>query len=149
MPYHYYKPRGSDECVTYIQNEHSRRGNHHRFITEKQVFARWAKRYNITFTHPTWWRLGNHEEVSQRAWMKNKTKPAGSYCNLPCTGLLTAPDQRQRLSGNDIKSFRTNKQKKWSGQMADVSENVESQFWDVCLVYIPKAAAVWQAVFCT
>lgn len=54
MPYHYYKPRGSDECVTYIQNESSRRGNHHRFITEKQVFARWAKRYNITFTHPTW-----------------------------------------------------------------------------------------------
>lgn len=54
MPYHYYKPRGSDECVTYIQNESSRRGNHHRFITEKQVFARWAKRYNITFTHPMW-----------------------------------------------------------------------------------------------
>ncbi|XP_023119216.1 alpha-N-acetylgalactosaminide alpha-2,6-sialyltransferase 6 isoform X2 [Amphiprion ocellaris] len=54
MPYHYYKPRGSDECVTYIQNESSRRGNHHRFITEKQVFARWAKQYNITFTHPKW-----------------------------------------------------------------------------------------------
>ncbi|XP_042365257.1 alpha-N-acetylgalactosaminide alpha-2,6-sialyltransferase 6 [Plectropomus leopardus] len=54
MPYHYYKPRGPDECVTYIQNEGSRRGNHHRFITEKQVFARWAKQYNITFTHPNW-----------------------------------------------------------------------------------------------
>ncbi|XP_030004327.1 alpha-N-acetylgalactosaminide alpha-2,6-sialyltransferase 6 isoform X2 [Sphaeramia orbicularis] len=54
MPYHYYKPRGPDECVTYIQNESGRRGNHHRFITEKQVFARWAKLYNITFSHPTW-----------------------------------------------------------------------------------------------
>uniref|UniRef100_A0A3Q3MQ61 Alpha-N-acetylgalactosaminide alpha-2,6-sialyltransferase 6 n=1 Tax=Mastacembelus armatus TaxID=205130 RepID=A0A3Q3MQ61_9TELE len=54
MPYHYYKPRGPDECVTYLQNESGRRGNHHRFITEKQVFARWAKQYNITFTHPKW-----------------------------------------------------------------------------------------------
>ncbi|KAF7655236.1 hypothetical protein LDENG_00058950 [Lucifuga dentata] len=54
IPYHYYKPRGPDECIMYLQNESGRRGNHHRFITEKQVFARWAKRYNITFTHPTW-----------------------------------------------------------------------------------------------
>ncbi|CAJ1070185.1 alpha-N-acetylgalactosaminide alpha-2%2C6-sialyltransferase 6 [Xyrichtys novacula] len=54
MPYHYYKPRGPDECLTYLQNESGRRGNHHRFITEKQVFARWAKQYNITFTHPKW-----------------------------------------------------------------------------------------------
>ncbi|XP_034565988.1 alpha-N-acetylgalactosaminide alpha-2,6-sialyltransferase 6 [Notolabrus celidotus] len=54
MPYHYYKPRGPDECLTYLQNESGRRGNHHRFITEKQVFARWAKQYNITFTRPKW-----------------------------------------------------------------------------------------------
>lgn len=54
VPYHYYKPRGPDECVTYTQHESSRRGNHHRFITEKQVFARWAKQYNITFVHPMW-----------------------------------------------------------------------------------------------
>ncbi|XP_041826359.1 alpha-N-acetylgalactosaminide alpha-2,6-sialyltransferase 6 [Melanotaenia boesemani] len=54
MPYHYYKPRGPDECIMYIQNESGWRGNHHRFITEKQVFARWAKQYNITFTHPKW-----------------------------------------------------------------------------------------------
>lgn len=53
MPYHYYKPRGSDECVTYLQHEKSR-GNHHRYITEKKVFAHWAKLYNITFLHPTW-----------------------------------------------------------------------------------------------
>ncbi|XP_017263398.1 alpha-N-acetylgalactosaminide alpha-2,6-sialyltransferase 6 [Kryptolebias marmoratus] len=54
LPYHYYKPRGADECLMYIQNESSRRGSHHRFITEKQVFARWAKLYNIKFTHPSW-----------------------------------------------------------------------------------------------
>ncbi|KAK2888117.1 alpha-N-acetylgalactosaminide alpha-2,6-sialyltransferase 6 [Channa argus] len=54
IPYHYYKPRGTDECQTYLQNESGRKGNHHRFITEKQVFARWAKLYNITFIHPKW-----------------------------------------------------------------------------------------------
>ncbi|XDV38186.1 hypothetical protein PO909_007649 [Leuciscus waleckii] len=54
MPYHYYKPRGPDECVTYLQNERGRRGSHHRFITEKQVFARWAKQYNISYAHPSW-----------------------------------------------------------------------------------------------
>nr|XP_015222369.1 PREDICTED: alpha-N-acetylgalactosaminide alpha-2,6-sialyltransferase 6 isoform X1 [Lepisosteus oculatus] len=54
IPYHYYEPRGPDECTTYIQNERGRRGNHHRFITEKQVFARWAKQYNITFSYPKW-----------------------------------------------------------------------------------------------
>ncbi|KAB0406875.1 hypothetical protein E2I00_002004, partial [Balaenoptera physalus] len=43
MPYHYYEPKGPDECVTYIQNEHSRKGNHHRFITEKRVFSSWAQ----------------------------------------------------------------------------------------------------------
>ncbi|XP_018088243.1 alpha-N-acetylgalactosaminide alpha-2,6-sialyltransferase 6 isoform X2 [Xenopus laevis] len=54
MPYHYYEPKSPDECITYIQNERGRRGNHHRFITEKLVFARWAPVYNITFSHPEW-----------------------------------------------------------------------------------------------
>ncbi|XP_075416859.1 alpha-N-acetylgalactosaminide alpha-2,6-sialyltransferase 6 isoform X3 [Tenrec ecaudatus] len=54
MPYHYYEPKGPDECVTYVQNEHSRRGNHHRFITEKRVFSSWAQLYGITFSHPSW-----------------------------------------------------------------------------------------------
>lgn len=54
LPYHYYEPKGPDECTTYIHNERSRRGNHHRFITEKRVFASWAGLYNITFSHPTW-----------------------------------------------------------------------------------------------
>lgn len=54
LPYHYYEPKGPDECTTYIHNERSRRGNHHRFITEKRVFASWAGLYNITFSHPSW-----------------------------------------------------------------------------------------------
>lgn len=54
MPYHYYEPKGPDECVTYIQNENSRKGNHHRFITEKRVFSSWAQLYGITFSHPSW-----------------------------------------------------------------------------------------------
>ncbi|XP_053551838.1 alpha-N-acetylgalactosaminide alpha-2,6-sialyltransferase 6 isoform X2 [Bombina bombina] len=54
MPYHYYEPKGPDECVTYIQNERGNRGSHHRFITEKLVFARWASVYNISFSHPEW-----------------------------------------------------------------------------------------------
>lgn len=54
MPYHYYEPKGPDECVTYVQNEHSHKGNHHRFITEKRVFSSWAQLYGITFSHPSW-----------------------------------------------------------------------------------------------
>ncbi|XP_067327864.1 alpha-N-acetylgalactosaminide alpha-2,6-sialyltransferase 6 isoform X1 [Anolis sagrei] len=54
MAYHYYEPKGPDECVTYIHNEWSKRGYHHRFITEKRVFAKWASLYNITFSHPSW-----------------------------------------------------------------------------------------------
>ncbi|XP_078502798.1 alpha-N-acetylgalactosaminide alpha-2,6-sialyltransferase 6 isoform X2 [Lissotriton helveticus] len=54
VAYHYYEPKGPDECTTYLQNERSRRGSHHRFITEKLVFAHWASVYNITFSHPRW-----------------------------------------------------------------------------------------------
>uniref|UniRef100_H3BAW0 Alpha-N-acetylgalactosaminide alpha-2,6-sialyltransferase 6 n=1 Tax=Latimeria chalumnae TaxID=7897 RepID=H3BAW0_LATCH len=54
MAYHYYEPKGPDECTTYLQNERGWKGNHHRFITEKKVYARWARRYNITFSNPKW-----------------------------------------------------------------------------------------------
>lgn len=128
MPYHYYKPRGSDECVTYIQNESSRRGNHHRFITEKQVFARWAKRYNITFTHPTWWQdfCENHGEISQKPEWK-KVLRAGLYCNT-----LPPPPRMdpQIATWSMIATFR-NWHKKLLGkktlllhQMTEVSGNV-------------------------
>ncbi|XP_067825973.1 alpha-N-acetylgalactosaminide alpha-2,6-sialyltransferase 6 [Heptranchias perlo] len=54
MPYHYYEPKGPDECMTFVGNENARKGNHHRFITEKDVFAQWAKLYNISFSNPSW-----------------------------------------------------------------------------------------------
>ncbi|XP_067868340.1 alpha-N-acetylgalactosaminide alpha-2,6-sialyltransferase 6-like [Heterodontus francisci] len=54
MPYHYYEPKGPDECKTFVGNERAKKGNHHRFITEKDVFGKWAKLYNISFSHPSW-----------------------------------------------------------------------------------------------
>ncbi|XP_022065820.1 alpha-N-acetylgalactosaminide alpha-2,6-sialyltransferase 5-like isoform X2 [Acanthochromis polyacanthus] len=53
-PYHYYEPSGPDECSMYLSHERSRRGSHHRFITEKTVFANWARTLNIRFYQPDW-----------------------------------------------------------------------------------------------
>ncbi|KAG7230851.1 hypothetical protein INR49_019665 [Caranx melampygus] len=54
VPYHYYEPSGPDECSMYLSHERSRRGSHHRFITEKTVFANWALTLNIHFHQPDW-----------------------------------------------------------------------------------------------
>eukprot|EP00062_Callorhinchus_milii_P003429 gi/632940694/ref/XP_007885456.1/ PREDICTED: alpha-N-acetylgalactosaminide alpha-2,6-sialyltransferase 5 isoform X1 [Callorhinchus milii] len=54
VPYHYYEPLGPDECTMYISHERGQKGSHHRFITEKRVFAGWAQRYNIHFYQPDW-----------------------------------------------------------------------------------------------
>ncbi|XP_061834917.1 alpha-N-acetylgalactosaminide alpha-2,6-sialyltransferase 5 isoform X2 [Nerophis lumbriciformis] len=54
VPYHYYEPRGPDECTMYISHERGRRGSHHRFITEKRVFANWARTFDIHFYQPDW-----------------------------------------------------------------------------------------------
>ncbi|XP_034559836.1 alpha-N-acetylgalactosaminide alpha-2,6-sialyltransferase 5 isoform X2 [Notolabrus celidotus] len=54
VPYHYYEPRGADECAMYISHERGRKGSHHRFITEKRVFADWARTFNIHFYQPEW-----------------------------------------------------------------------------------------------
>ncbi|XP_067892446.1 alpha-N-acetylgalactosaminide alpha-2,6-sialyltransferase 5 [Heterodontus francisci] len=54
VPYHYYEPSGIDECTMYISHELGRKGSHHRFITEKHVFARWARKYSIHFHQPEW-----------------------------------------------------------------------------------------------
>ncbi|XP_034738234.1 alpha-N-acetylgalactosaminide alpha-2,6-sialyltransferase 5b [Etheostoma cragini] len=54
LPYHYYEPSGPDECSMYLSHERSRRGSHHRFITEKAVFANWARTLNIHFHQPDW-----------------------------------------------------------------------------------------------
>ncbi|XP_066480681.1 alpha-N-acetylgalactosaminide alpha-2,6-sialyltransferase 3 [Tiliqua scincoides] len=52
VPYHYYEP-GRYECEEYFLHENTPHGAH-RFITEKKVFAGWAKKHPITFTHPNW-----------------------------------------------------------------------------------------------
>ncbi|XP_063795117.1 alpha-N-acetylgalactosaminide alpha-2,6-sialyltransferase 5 [Pseudophryne corroboree] len=53
VPYHYYDPQGPDECTTYISHEKGHKGSH-RFITEKRVFAKWARTFNINFFQPDW-----------------------------------------------------------------------------------------------
>nr|XP_046157597.1 alpha-N-acetylgalactosaminide alpha-2,6-sialyltransferase 5-like isoform X2 [Oncorhynchus gorbuscha] len=54
VPYHYYEPSGPDECAMYLSHERNRRGSHHRFITEKTVFANWARMFDIHFYQPDW-----------------------------------------------------------------------------------------------
>ncbi|KAH0615556.1 hypothetical protein JD844_004987 [Phrynosoma platyrhinos] len=53
VPYHYFEKGRLDECKMYLAHERAPRGGH-RFITEKAVFSRWAKKRNIVFTHPSW-----------------------------------------------------------------------------------------------
>ncbi|XP_072015935.1 alpha-N-acetyl-neuraminyl-2,3-beta-galactosyl-1,3-N-acetyl-galactosaminide alpha-2,6-sialyltransferase-like isoform X2 [Amphiura filiformis] len=53
-PYHYYEPRGVKECQYYNGMEKQKK-NAHRFITEKGVYAKWAKRSpTISFHYPKW-----------------------------------------------------------------------------------------------
>ncbi|XP_072560464.1 alpha-N-acetylgalactosaminide alpha-2,6-sialyltransferase 5 isoform X4 [Paramormyrops kingsleyae] len=54
VPYHYYEPAGTDECTMYVSHEGGRRGSHHRFLTEKRVFASWACIFDIHFYQPEW-----------------------------------------------------------------------------------------------
>ncbi|XP_014728813.1 PREDICTED: alpha-N-acetyl-neuraminyl-2,3-beta-galactosyl-1,3-N-acetyl-galactosaminide alpha-2,6-sialyltransferase isoform X1 [Sturnus vulgaris] len=53
VPYHYFEKGRLDECKTYLMHEQARRAGH-RFITEKAIFSRWAKRGNIVFNHSSW-----------------------------------------------------------------------------------------------
>ncbi|NWS88244.1 SIA7D sialyltransferase, partial [Toxostoma redivivum] len=53
VPYHYFEKGRLDECNTYLMHEQARRAGH-RFITEKAIFSRWAKRGNIVFNHSSW-----------------------------------------------------------------------------------------------
>lgn len=53
VPYHYYEEESRDECVEYMMHERSPYGGH-RFITEKSVFAKWAKTHSIKFSNPPW-----------------------------------------------------------------------------------------------
>ncbi|OXB72148.1 UNVERIFIED_CONTAM: hypothetical protein H355_000865 [Colinus virginianus] len=53
VPYHYFEKGRLDECRMYLVHERAPRAGH-RFITEKAIFSRWAKRRDIIFTHPSW-----------------------------------------------------------------------------------------------
>lgn len=53
VPYHYYEASSRDECAEYLLHESAPYGGH-RFITEKTVFAKWAKTHDIKFFNPPW-----------------------------------------------------------------------------------------------
>nr|XP_057918127.1 alpha-N-acetylgalactosaminide alpha-2,6-sialyltransferase 3 isoform X2 [Doryrhamphus excisus] len=53
VPYHYYEAGSRDECAEYLLHESAPYGGH-RFITEKSVFAKWAKSHTIKFFNPPW-----------------------------------------------------------------------------------------------
>uniref|UniRef100_A0A3P9HKG9 alpha-N-acetylneuraminyl-2,3-beta-galactosyl-1,3-N-acetylgalactosaminide6-alpha-sialyltransferase n=1 Tax=Oryzias latipes TaxID=8090 RepID=A0A3P9HKG9_ORYLA len=53
VPYHYYEAGSRDECAEYLLHENAPHGGH-RFITEKAVFAKWAKTHPIKFFKPPW-----------------------------------------------------------------------------------------------
>ncbi|XP_017262386.1 alpha-N-acetylgalactosaminide alpha-2,6-sialyltransferase 5b [Kryptolebias marmoratus] len=74
VPYHYYEPSGPDECSMYLLHERSRRGSHHRFITEKGVFSNWARTLNIHFYQPDW----KPAAAVSRANSSYTSVPAGS-----------------------------------------------------------------------
>lgn len=53
IPYHYYDTKGPTECQYYNRSENRLDGGH-LFITEKAIFARWSRKYDLTFRHPSW-----------------------------------------------------------------------------------------------
>ncbi|KPP79260.1 alpha-N-acetylgalactosaminide alpha-2,6-sialyltransferase 5-like, partial [Scleropages formosus] len=78
VPYHYYEPSGSDECTMYISHERGRRGSHHRFITEKRVFANWARTFDIHFYQPNW-----SPGPPAANWTANATRSTTTWERLP------------------------------------------------------------------
>ncbi|KAG7320889.1 hypothetical protein KOW79_015304 [Hemibagrus wyckioides] len=53
VPYHYYESNRLDECGMYRVHERVQRGGH-RFITEKQIYRRWASQGKLKFQYPAW-----------------------------------------------------------------------------------------------
>ncbi|KAM9358343.1 alpha-N-acetylgalactosaminide alpha-2,6-sialyltransferase 5-like [Symphorus nematophorus] len=78
LPYHYYEPSGPDECSMYLSHERSRRGSHHRFITEKRVFANWARTLNVNFYQPDWKPAAAAAAVITSTNSSHTPVPAGS-----------------------------------------------------------------------
>ncbi|XP_015798544.3 alpha-N-acetyl-neuraminyl-2,3-beta-galactosyl-1,3-N-acetyl-galactosaminide alpha-2,6-sialyltransferase isoform X2 [Nothobranchius furzeri] len=53
VPYHYYERNRVNECRMYKFHENAKHGGH-RFITEKAIYAKWAKHHKMHFKHPSW-----------------------------------------------------------------------------------------------
>ncbi|XP_071951396.1 alpha-N-acetylgalactosaminide alpha-2,6-sialyltransferase 3-like [Antedon mediterranea] len=54
VKYHYYQWKANPaECNYYKSQEGSSKGSH-RLMTEKAIFERWGRRYNMTFHNPSW-----------------------------------------------------------------------------------------------
>ncbi|XP_065099847.1 alpha-N-acetyl-neuraminyl-2,3-beta-galactosyl-1,3-N-acetyl-galactosaminide alpha-2,6-sialyltransferase isoform X2 [Paramisgurnus dabryanus] len=53
VPYHYYEVSRLDECRMYHAHEHAKRAGH-RFITEKEIYRRWASQGKLHFIYPSW-----------------------------------------------------------------------------------------------
>ncbi|XP_071952464.1 alpha-N-acetylgalactosaminide alpha-2,6-sialyltransferase 3-like [Antedon mediterranea] len=52
-PYHYYADNSKKECWYYDRSENTVLYGH-KFLTEKAIFARWAKKVSIYFHYPSW-----------------------------------------------------------------------------------------------
>ncbi|XP_015238227.1 PREDICTED: alpha-N-acetyl-neuraminyl-2,3-beta-galactosyl-1,3-N-acetyl-galactosaminide alpha-2,6-sialyltransferase isoform X1 [Cyprinodon variegatus] len=66
VPYHYYDQKRISECRMYTYHEHKPLGGH-RFITEKAIYAKWARRNKIQFKYPAW-RLHRGLDTLHEEW---------------------------------------------------------------------------------
>ncbi|XP_070554340.1 alpha-N-acetylgalactosaminide alpha-2,6-sialyltransferase 5-like isoform X2 [Ptychodera flava] len=53
IPFHYYSMDNGYECMFYRKHEIGLKEGH-RFFTEKYVFKKWARYFNLTFHYPEW-----------------------------------------------------------------------------------------------
>uniref|UniRef100_A0A5F8GNY7 alpha-N-acetylneuraminyl-2,3-beta-galactosyl-1,3-N-acetylgalactosaminide6-alpha-sialyltransferase n=2 Tax=Monodelphis domestica TaxID=13616 RepID=A0A5F8GNY7_MONDO len=93
VPYHYFEKGKLDECHTYLVHEKAPRGAH-RFITEKAIFSRWAKKKSIVFTHPSWQRRRGKAAVcpQMRAFLFHKKVSLKNIGLTARRGTLLAQD---------------------------------------------------------
>lgn len=75
VPYHYYEAGSRDECAEYHLHESAPYGGH-RFITEKSVFAKWAKTHSIKFFNPPWQLSWPQLSLSRRTFTSERLSSA-------------------------------------------------------------------------
>ncbi|XP_022105473.1 alpha-N-acetyl-neuraminyl-2,3-beta-galactosyl-1,3-N-acetyl-galactosaminide alpha-2,6-sialyltransferase-like [Acanthaster planci] len=84
-PYHYYEVNGKKECEYYMQSEtHLTSG--HVFVTEKAIFARWARKFNLNFRYPTW----------------NLTRNESAPLDTPFVKIYKEAQHNKSLHGNKV-----------------------------------------------